>query len=69
MCCCLVQGHTGPVFAVAVSPDGRWLATGSDDTTAKVWDLESRACVKTLEVRAMGPRFEELVSTLVWQQV
>ena len=34
-------GHEAPIKAVAVSPDGRWLATGSEDGTAQLWDLQA----------------------------
>jgi WD40 repeat protein len=27
---------------VAISPDGRWLVTGSEDGTARVWDLQAQ---------------------------
>lgn len=33
------EGHGGPVTALAVSGDGRWLATGSFDTSVGLWPL------------------------------
>ncbi len=33
------QGHSGMVQAVAMSPNGRFVVTGSMDETAKVWDV------------------------------
>jgi hypothetical protein len=34
-----LSGHADDVRALAISPDGRWLATGSGDHTARLWDL------------------------------
>jgi WD40 repeat protein len=36
-----LRGHEGGVWAVAVTGDGRYAVSGSDDQTLKVWDLSS----------------------------
>lgn len=35
----VLQGHTAPIRAVALTPDGKWALTGSGDRTARLWDL------------------------------
>ena len=36
-----LEGHTGTVFAVTVSPDGRFVFSGSADETVRQWQAES----------------------------
>ncbi len=42
----------GNVWSVAISPDGRWLATGSRDAVVRVWqlpleELNAQVCAMT----------------------
>lgn len=45
----VLKGHTGIVWQVTFSPDGRLLVSGSGDGTARIWDMETGEQIKTLE--------------------
>lgn len=47
-----LEGHGNFVQALAFTPDGAQLVTGSEDATMRVWDLATRACVQTLTAHA-----------------
>jgi WD40 repeat protein len=51
-----LTGHTDRVTSVSFSPDGRLLASGSDDKTIKLWRVADGALVRTLEGHAQGGR-------------
>ena len=43
------QGHEKSVYSVSFSPDGRYLATGSTDNTAKLWEATTGRVVRTFQ--------------------
>ncbi|KAA6408308.1 MAG: hypothetical protein FRX48_08050 [Lasallia pustulata] len=44
-----LEGHSDWVNAVAFSPDGKQLASGSGDMTVRIWDAATGATLQTLE--------------------
>lgn len=62
----VLRGHTDWVNAVKVDCVSRTLFSASDDCTVRLWDLDTRACIKTFEghvgqvqqVVALPPEFE-----------
>ncbi len=43
------MGHSGGVYAVAFSPDGRLIVSGSQDNTLKLWDTASGGLQRTIQ--------------------
>src|SRR5262249_61150334 len=44
-----LRGHTDQVFYVSYSPDGKLLATCSQDRTARLWDVATGKVLRTFE--------------------
>ncbi|KAF8062631.1 Wdr18 [Scenedesmus sp. PABB004] len=55
---CCYEGHTKAISSLAITPDGEQLVSGSEDGSARVWDLRSRQCLRTIPspARLPGPK-------------
>ena len=42
-------GHTDEVRSVAFSKDGKFIVSGSEDETIKIWSLDTYECIITLK--------------------
>ena len=49
-----IAGHTHPVYSVAISPDGKLLASASLDNTVKLWKLKTGKLLGTLNGHGDG---------------
>jgi WD40 repeat protein len=43
--------HAQTIGALAISPDGKWVASNSNDPNVLVWDLQTGECVRQLQKR------------------
>ena len=48
-CLHTLEHHTQPVYSVAFSPDGRYLATGSRDKLCLIWNVKDGRLVRQYE--------------------
>jgi WD40 repeat protein len=48
----VLSGHVGPINDAVFSPDGSRVLTGSDDSTARLWDASTGALIRTFEGHA-----------------
>jgi len=44
------KGHSANVFSVAIFPDGKTLASGSEDNSIKLWDIATGKEIRSLAV-------------------
>jgi WD40 repeat protein len=49
-----LNGHRGPVIAVATADDDRWIVSAGADATLRLWSASSGALVRTIEL-SEGP--------------
>ena len=57
--CLQYLGHKKAVRGIAVSPDGQYLASASDDCTVRLWEVDTCLCARTWH-------FTSSVSSICW---
>jgi WD40 repeat protein len=46
---CVLRGHSDSIQALAISADGQWLVSSSQDKTIRVWNLDKEQVLKVLK--------------------
>ncbi|MRS12837.1 MAG: TIR domain-containing protein, partial [Actinobacteria bacterium] len=60
-----LRGHTGTVTAARFSADGKFAVTGSEDETARVWDLKAGQEIAVIQPPSSPPYSSSLESAML----
>ncbi|XP_015580760.1 ribosome biogenesis protein BOP1 homolog [Ricinus communis] len=44
------RGHTGAVMSISTEASGAWIASGSNDGTVRIWEVETGRCLRIWEL-------------------
>ncbi len=55
-----IQGHTSNIYSVAYSPDGKYIISGSDDRSIKIWESDTGKELKQLNVNYFILKFRDI---------
>ena len=67
-----LEGHTGNVTSLGFQRNGRYLYSGSEDGTVKLWDLRSPTCSRSFDSRGavnsvtLHPNQAEIISGAIF---
>ncbi len=53
-CALTYKGHANMVRTISIDPTGQFIASGSDDGTVKVWEIQTGYCMKTFEFKKVA---------------
>jgi len=58
----VLEGHSEDIKQIAWSPDGRILASGSEDKTIRLWDMQTGQTLQTLTGHS------DVVTSIEWSR-
>ncbi|GAB7325645.1 hypothetical protein MBLNU13_g09624t1 [Cladosporium sp. NU13] len=60
----IFKGHNGRVRTVAIDPSGKYVASGGDDGTVRIWELKTGYCFQRVKLSN-----EDAVNVVSWRPV
>lgn len=62
----MLPGHEQDIYSLDFSKDGRLIASGSGDRSARIWDVESGKVIHILKIEDTPPQREGGITSIVF---